>query len=308
MPAVSVIIPNCNHGKYLKQRIDSVLEQSYTDIEVIILDDNSTDNSKAVIEGYRNEKRITQIVFNTENSGNPFNQWNKGIEIAQGKYIWIAESDDWCEPVFLETIMSGLENNKEAVIGYCQSYSVSDNGRISFQSNHARLKEYIDGKKFISEYIIPRNPIFNASMAVWKKEVYKRISKDFIDYKRIGDYLFWIELSNWGQVFISGKLLNYFRKHDNNVSGHAFKNGLSFIDQIPLYKKLLDRKLINLTDHHHAMKKLYLDFRLSKKNIPAETNTAITKLFAKFGGPVTSLKLYFYMKQLQLLSKKVLRA
>lgn len=307
MPVVSVIIPNYNHAPYLHQRIDSVLNQTYNDLEVIILDDCSTDNSKAVIEQYRNYDKVSNIIYNTENSGNPFQQWGKGIQHAQGKYIWIAESDDWCEPTLLKTIVTGLEQNENCVLGYCQSYCVNDDGSIRFQSHHKQLQEYIDGKKFISSYILPSNPIFNAGMAVWKKEVYQQISKDFISYKRIGDYLFWIEIAACGDVFISGKLLNYFRAHDKNVSGDALKSGMSFIDHIPLNKRLLERRLINQKDYSKAIKKSYAQFRLSNRYYPSEVKKNITKLFTEYGGSVVKLKIYYYLKQTQLYCKTLLR-
>src|SRR5690348_1753899 len=105
MPKVSVIIPNYNHAQYLNQRIDSVLKQTYSDFEVIILDDYSIDNSRDIIEQYRTNKKVSAIIYNEINSGNPFQQWDKGIQLAQGEYIWFAESDDWCELNLLETVM-----------------------------------------------------------------------------------------------------------------------------------------------------------------------------------------------------------
>src|SRR5436190_523139 len=145
MPLVSVVIPNYNHAEYLKQRIDSVLTQTYADIEVIILDDCSTDNSRAIIESYRGHEKISHIVFNEQNSGNTFQQWDKGIQLTKGEYIWIAESDDWCEITLLETIINGLQQNTDCVLGYCQSYGINDYDSIRFQSNHRCLAEYIKG-------------------------------------------------------------------------------------------------------------------------------------------------------------------
>ena len=97
---VSVIIPNYRHALYLKERIDSVLEQTYRDFEVIILDDCSPDDSREIIETYRTREKIAHIVYNERNSGSTFMQWQKGFDLAQGEYIWIAESDDFADPGF----------------------------------------------------------------------------------------------------------------------------------------------------------------------------------------------------------------
>jgi glycosyltransferase involved in cell wall biosynthesis len=71
-PIVSVIIPNYNHAPFLKERIESVLNQSFQDFEVILLDDCSTDNSRDIIEQYRHHPRVSNIIFNEQNTGNTF--------------------------------------------------------------------------------------------------------------------------------------------------------------------------------------------------------------------------------------------
>jgi glycosyltransferase involved in cell wall biosynthesis len=84
---ISVIVPNYNHAKFLKERIDSILNQTIQDFELIILDDCSTDNSREIIESYRQLPNVS-IFYNSKNSGSPFKQWKKGINRAKGKYIW----------------------------------------------------------------------------------------------------------------------------------------------------------------------------------------------------------------------------
>lgn len=77
-PTVSVIIPNYNHAPYLKERIESVTGQEYDDIEVILLDDCSGDNSREIIERYRSHPKVSQVIFNEKNSGTTFAQWKRG--------------------------------------------------------------------------------------------------------------------------------------------------------------------------------------------------------------------------------------
>jgi glycosyltransferase involved in cell wall biosynthesis len=99
---VSVIIPNYNHAEYLKQRIDSILNQTYKDFELIILDDCSTDNSREIIDDYTSHFPFITSYYNDINSGSPFTQWDSGVKKAKGEFIWIAESDDFAEADFLE--------------------------------------------------------------------------------------------------------------------------------------------------------------------------------------------------------------
>ena len=170
-PLVSVIIPNYNHAKFLDERIQSVLNQTYQNFELIILDDKSTDNSVEVIGKYKDNPHVSHIVVNTENSGSTFKQWHKGFELAKGEIIWIAESDDSCDNSLLETLVCGYVDN-DAVLAFCRSckYDVKGNSKL-----HDDM--VMDGKCFISQYMFERNSVANASSAIFCRQVAMSIDK-----------------------------------------------------------------------------------------------------------------------------------
>ena len=277
-PLVSVIVPNYNHSVYLKQRLDSILCQTYQNFELIILDDCSTDNSKEIIDSYKDNSKISKIIFNHENSGNTFKQWEKGLEIANGEYIWIAESDDWCEPVLLETLVSGLLNNKQCSVAYAQSYAITNPNIIDWRSNHQKLFDYVNGLEYIKENMLFINSIFNASMALFKKEYYLKISNRYTSFKFCGDWFFWIELAQKGDVFISGRLLNYFRRHDQDVTGKANACGYNFIEELGILKILKNKNIINGQQYKSALLFKYFRYFIDKnkfnKNIRLEIEQA----------------------------------
>ena len=182
MPLVSVIIPNYNHAPYLKQRIESVLNQTYQDFEVIILDDCSTDNSRDIIEHYKTNSKIKNIIYNRQNSGSTFKQWDKGIAEATGDYIWIAESDDYCETDFIEKIIGEINNDAEIVLAYTQSKIVDENNietlylGDSIVPNHNKVINYSlsynrSGFKEITSLLYHFNYIYNASSVIFKKKL-----------------------------------------------------------------------------------------------------------------------------------------
>ena len=109
---VSVIVPSYNHAQYLEARIESILNQEFEDFEVILLDDLSPDHSAEILERYRNHPKVSHCIINEKNSGSTFFQWNKGIQLAKGELIWIAESDDIAAPKFLEELVQSFEKNK----------------------------------------------------------------------------------------------------------------------------------------------------------------------------------------------------
>ena len=80
---VSVIVPNYNHAIFLYRRLDSILRQTYSDFEIIILDDCSTDGSRNIIEQYRSNPKVSNIIYNETNSGTGFMQWVKGLRTAE---------------------------------------------------------------------------------------------------------------------------------------------------------------------------------------------------------------------------------
>lgn len=128
----SVIIPNYNHAKFLKERIDSVLNQTFQDFELILLDDYSKDNSREILGSYESDSHVTHILFNEINSGSTFRQWLKGFELSKGEYIWIAESDDFADLHFLEKANEILTQSANSIsLLYYPSNIVNEKSEFS---------------------------------------------------------------------------------------------------------------------------------------------------------------------------------
>jgi len=263
-PFVSVIIPNYNHAPYLQQRIESVLAQTWSDFEIILLDDCSTDHSAAVLNGYRRHEKVSHVVLNEENSGSPFKQWARGIALARGEWVWIAESDDWCEPTLLHTLVDGIE--PATSLAFCQSLTVRDNDVLWF-SKPTRLATTQAGIEFVQEHMLRNNVIFNASMCIFRKKHYFAIGPEFTTYRFCGDWLFWISLAQHGNVFISGRFLNYFRKHEADVSGRAYQSGLGYIEYLRLLEHIESQYIIRTDQFTHLLllklQEMLYDSRLS---------------------------------------------
>jgi len=280
MIEVSIVIPNYNHAPFLKERIDSVLNQTFQNFEVIILDDCSTDNSKEIIELYSNHPKISHIVFNKENSGGPFFQWEKGINLASGKYVWIAESDDWCEPSLLDELLKGIKKDRDCVLSYCQLLCVNEKNEIKWRSHHNCLSEMVESNNFIENYLSIKISIFNASMAIFKKEAFRSVSNDFTRYKFCGDWLFWLQIARQGKVHISGKVLNYFRKHDKDVSGNAYRSGLNIVEELKVTNWMYEQQLISASIYVKAFKKQYKAYWKVKHSIDPINKRLILPILA----------------------------
>lgn len=247
-PLISVIIPNFCHASYLDQRIQSVLNQTYNNFEVIILDDCSPDNgaSKAVIEKYRDNPYVSHIIYNEHNSGSTFKQWNKGFELAKGEIIWIAESDDYCELNFLETLMPCWEKYPNcSVIQSATVYIDSNSVRLQPEIQYSGDVEYISGREFIKRRLVCSNfYIPNASAVTFRKDVALSLEKDYMTFKSSGDSLFWIHMLEKGDICTVYKPLNYFRQHQNKVSSKKEVDGTQCKENFRIFQYLKSKGYI----------------------------------------------------------------
>lgn len=244
---ISVIVPNYNHSAYLKQRIQSILEQTYQNFELIILDDCSKDEgaSRAVIEQYRNNNHVSHIVYNEQNSGSTFKQWEKGMELAKGEYIWIAESDDFCDSTLLEELVNQVKTHTSCSLAYVLSQQVDEKGNKIGNLMKSFKTKIVNGNEFIRKYMSCENPVYNASSAIFKKSVAQNISKQYMDFIGAGDRLFWIEIAEHGDVAVVNKPLNYFRQHSDKVTPRKTLDGTNMRENHIIYKYLCDQNLLS---------------------------------------------------------------
>lgn len=226
MPEVSIIVPNYNHANFLKQRLDSIFNQTSQDFEVILLDDCSNDNSIEILNEFAKHIKVSHFVVNKMNSGSPFKQWKKGIELSKGEFVWIAESDDWCDINFLENVIITFKNNTKSGLVYCQSAKVNDSNAVTgswvdwtndLDSELFNCNFTCDGVKFIDNFLIHKNVIPNASAVVFRKEIYYKVEGVNYDIKYCGDWLLWLKLLTVSNVSFISDSLNYFRYHQNSV-------------------------------------------------------------------------------------------
>lgn len=245
MPEVSVIIPNYNHSKYLKQRIDSVLNQTYQQFELIILDDCSTDDSTVIIEGYRSHPKVKRIIYNDKNSGSTFAQWERGANAANGRWLWIAESDDYAEPNFLEELVKLMQSDEKVGIAFCASHWVDAEGTIQKDLSiyHQSFKR--SGPAEVGQEMVKHCTIQNASSCLFDRKKLVKSIKNLKRYRACGDWVLYVRMLQHCNLAFTGQKLNYFRWYHANISNAAketlwITEGVDILDNIDTHKvKLL---------------------------------------------------------------------
>ncbi|WP_052466920.1 glycosyltransferase family 2 protein [Psychroserpens damuponensis] len=206
---VSIILPNYNHSEYLQDRLDSIFNQSYENFEVILLDDCSTDTSLDILKTYETHPKVSYFIPNKKNSGSPFIQWQKGLKLAKGDFIWIAESDDFCDLNFLETQLKCIESADVAVAKTMAYYKgTSDNEVLHPVFDEAKQKDSI-------LYC----PILNVSAVLFKASKLTDLNEGFYtNFKIIGDRVFYFEFFLDSKIVLNESTINYFRQSDSSIS------------------------------------------------------------------------------------------
>lgn len=126
MPTVSVVIPTFNRSSYLPRAVDSILQQTYEDLELVVVDDASTDDTSVIMDRY-DDSRIVFVRHETNRGANVAR--NTGIETARGKYISFLDSDDEFHPRYLEKVISRFEScDSEDVAGIFTSFQILEDG------------------------------------------------------------------------------------------------------------------------------------------------------------------------------------
>lgn len=223
-PLVSVIVPNYNHARYLEQRLDTVFNQTYQNFEVIILDDKSTDNSLEVINRYKDNPHLSQIVVNEQNTGSPFKQWDKGINLAKGELIWIAESDDYNELTFLEELITEWGKHEDVVVAF-SNYVQFWGDKYSYYKE--RATQCFNGERYVKYRQVRGNNLLNASGVVFLRKVYEKVGREFMEFRNAGDYMFWTSVLHFGRVLKVNKNLTYWRRMPTSVTGTSERKGIT---------------------------------------------------------------------------------
>ncbi len=241
-PLVSVIVPNYNHAPYLRQRLDSIYGQSWPHFEVILMDDCSTDESRDILRDYasRHADR-TRLILNDANSGSAFRQWEKGLGAARGDLVWIAESDDWCSPNFLETLVPFFAN-AAVQLAYAPSVFMNEAGTEQVWSMAEYLSD-LGPERWASAFVCPaprivrevfaeRNIIPNVSSALMRRiDRPEALEADvWRGMRTCGDWVFYLNLIRGGLLAYSPDAQNFYRMHGANTSVMSHTKDSYFIE------------------------------------------------------------------------------
>lgn len=201
MPKVSIIIPCYNQGKYVAEAINSALRQTFKDIEIVCVNDCSTDNSVEIIKSFENKYKNFIFLNNEENRGVIYSR-NFAIKNCNGTYILPLDADDIIEPTYVEKAVKILDNNPNIGIVYCKAKIFGN------------YDKYWNLKPFNKSDILYENCIFCS--ALFRKSDFLKIG-GYNDNMKYGceDYDLWLSFIEQGlEVFRINEILFSYRQYD----------------------------------------------------------------------------------------------
>lgn len=242
---ISVIIATFNGFEYIKEAIDSVLSQTYKNLEIIVVDDGSTDiRLKEVLLFYISNNLIKYIY---KENGGQGSARNEGIKVAQGKYIAFLDDDDYWSSDKLEKQFSLLENNPDNIVCYTDAYFIDCNGVLCNYTNKDICGNFYSGD--ILREIIFKNFITLSSSVVKKEVLLKNgLFNESDDLRRLEDYDLWLRLSTLGNFCFVDEPLVFYRT----------KESLKSIVKVGEYRKILNLFELNIINSKIKYKIYYI--------------------------------------------------
>jgi glycosyltransferase involved in cell wall biosynthesis len=231
-PMVSVCIPTYNYGQFVAETVDSVLAQTYRDIEILVVDNCSTDNTFDVLRPYIDEGRI-RYVCNDTNLGMVGN-WNRCIELARGRYVKILCADDLLEASALEESVAMFEKHSGvAVVAF--SRTIVDNGLKPLRiARYAVRSGIVPGSEAVRRCFLCGNLIGEPTAVMFRHCDAERGFNP--EYRQIVDLEMWMHLLGRGDMAFISTPLCKIRQHEEQLTKESVRTFVIVEDEKLLYR------------------------------------------------------------------------
>ena len=247
---MSIGIPAYNNGAYIGETIESILAQTYKNIELVIVDDNSSDNTYQVLQQYAEKDKRVKIYKNETNLGMAGN-WNRCLELCTGEFMKLVCADDLLAPNMIEYEMKIFRKYPEVVLVGSDTRLVDLQGKYKGWYRRYKHSGIIDGKIVVRKGFFSQD-YFGAPQAnAFRRSAYEKVGGFSPEFHYIVDYDFFVEIAKLGKIYIIHEPLNYFRvRGDSNtgqVMGEDKQKTQIYVDEhYRLYKK--NQKDLHLSD------------------------------------------------------------
>lgn len=215
-PLVSVIITTYNCAEYIQQTIQSVIDQTYKNLQIIVVDDGSDDETSKIVKIYA-VKDARLKFFQLDHSGSPAHVRNAGIKYSQGKYIALLDGDDIWAVNKIELQVGKLEQKPDCVLAYSMSVTF---GNVKYFSPSFEVLPLLNKAAHNRNDMIYKGNVITNSSVLIRSDILKFIGGfDEDPQLKVEDYDLWIRLGEKGDYCFIPKILVHYRIHGNQFSG-----------------------------------------------------------------------------------------
>ncbi len=251
-PLVSVCIPAYNNREVIEKTIDSILNQTYRNIELVIIDDNSTDDTFEIISKINDER--VKVIRNEHNLGMVGN-WNKCVRETKGELVKLVCADDILVPESIEKEVEYIAKDPGIVMTINDSILIDSNDKRIGTFPRYRKKGIMEGKKLSRISLIEADHFGMPVAVMFKRSVFDEVGGFDKAYHYILDFDLWIRISAKGKVYVIPEKLNCFRlRHDSNT-GYVFmgKDSQYYQEHVYLVKKYMNEYGLKRYEYHLSL-------------------------------------------------------
>ena len=271
VPFFSVCIPAYNAGKFLSATIESVLAQTFTDFEIVILDNASTDNTKAVLALYV-DPRI-QVVTNSQNVPAHEN-WTRTIGLARGEWVKLLCADDLLKPSALRQIHDDLSEHSEVMVHAGVSDVINESGNLV----KAGKAQYNGGSLISLDDLVSRilssgtNPLGESMCLTWKRSLIEQVGPFSEHWKYFIDLDYWLRLAKTSKIYYTSEVLGSFRvsrgSWTSSIGYRTTQEAREFLftrDEFSSCSKIVKYRATTLAVTRTIARQVFLSFVLRKE-------------------------------------------
>lgn len=254
---VSIVVASYNHAEFLAQRMDSLIAQTYPHIEIIVIDDCSTDGSLQVLERYESDPKVRLIAC--DKNGGWVAVSNQGIELSRGEFVIFANCDDACEPELIERLVSAMSSANNVGVAFCRSWLVDEhNNRLSddlqIQQQSFRERCAVDtlmsgaemGKFLLHSCVIP-----NLSAALIRRQCFSAVGVLSPDFRACSDWDLFFRIAERFDFAYVSQPLNLFRQHETTIRS-SMKERATYEEYFRVLLGYLPKQKLSVTERAKA--------------------------------------------------------
>lgn len=247
-PLVSILIPTYNRADFVGEALNSALNQTYSNLEIIVHDDASQDNTPEVLSGYH-DPRVR--IIRTEANHGMIGGWNYIVKRAHGEYIKFLASDDLLSPTCVAELVSAARAHPNAGIITCQRKFINEQGRVVKKMGFAQKDTVVDGPTHAHEILtsLRENKIGEPTAVLYPTKLVKKAGEYDPQFSQFADFEYWIRILQFGSVIYIHRPLCSFRLHGGSNTSASVRDGRFIAEIFALLHKYYDSPTFSRAFH-----------------------------------------------------------